>query len=117
MLMRHAAKEIENIKKFATSKQKERLVFRTLNPLDTRRCIYGQMTNGNCEKPLSLALINKCCTRTVDVDQGDFLKEDRDYWGKASALESFIIAHSKNNKHILQYIKGEVSTLKLTVTR
>ena len=117
-LAKHAMKEIENIKKYATLAQIAKLDFSKLSPGNDNSCIYGQMT-GDCDSKEGVAMINKCCTRlSKDQVLNEQLRvaiEDRVVFNGYSALECYIMTNYANNKEILQYIKGEIDSLDLTI--
>lgn len=130
--------EIENIKKFATDKEKQNLDFDSFNADSPTSCIYGQLT-GDCESDRAIKLIRKCCKRYfhfliygIDVDDEFTFKDikesvngekmpdkfDKNDFGIRnyeyhSLLEGFIKLKNANNKNILSYIKGKTSKLVL----
>jgi len=59
-------KEVANLKKFATVKERRRLSFLNLGAESTERCIYGQMT-GSCFSERANQLIVKCCEEVLEV--------------------------------------------------
>ena len=85
--------EIENIKLYATDKEKQKLDFDTFDPDYLTSSIYGQLT-GHCESDRAIKLITKCCKRYYH-----------------SLLEGFIRLKNANNKNIISYIKGEKEKL------
>ena len=95
-LAKHAMKEIENIKKYATLAQIAKLDFSKLSP-------------GND---------NSCTRLSKDQVLNEQLRvaiEDRVVFNGYSALECYIMTNYANNKEILQYIKGEIDSLDLTI--
>lgn len=127
--------EIEMLKLHATEEEKSRLDFDMFDPESVYRCIYGQLT-GNCENKRAHTLMDKACKRVwnvqsalgTDILLGKNFKEvnnfingeyDEQMWGYSrsfthlSALEGYIALKGAKNKQIIQYIKGEIDTLKL----
>ena len=127
--------EIENIKKFATDKEKQKLDFDTFNADIPSFCVYGQLT-GDCESDRAIKLIRKCCKRYFNFSKyglnvedeftfkdikesvnGDKMPDNfkikyRNY-EYHSLLEGFIKLKNANNKNILSYIKGKTTKLVL----
>ena len=125
--------EIENIKFYATDKEKQKLDFDTFDPDKTNFCVYGQLT-GHCEYTKAIKLIRKCCKRyfhfkenyffaddvftfknikeSVNGDKmpDDFKNNKRNY-RYHSLLEGFIKLKNANNKNIISYIKGKTTKL------
>jgi hypothetical protein len=93
--------EVKAIKKMATSKEIERLDFETFNPKLPRFCIYGQLT-GYCRNKRANKLIKSCCKREIIIDYLDL-----------SPLENYITYSGSKNKMIIDYLKGDIKTLKL----
>lgn len=120
-LVRHEAKAL---RRNATTEEKERLDFDTLNPKKGDYCVYGQLCH-NCFRPRAVELMRKCASRVynyesftnlentgrVDEANGPAENKDRDtFW---SPIEVFIVQknNEKNNKKLIQYIKGETNEL------
>lgn len=61
--------EADNLKKYATRKEIDRLNFYEVNPHSKTKCIYGQMT-GNCISDRAEELIYMCCTNVYDGHDG-----------------------------------------------
>jgi hypothetical protein len=135
--------EIEMLKKHATKREKDNLSYAFLNPSHASACIYGQMTGDcrtprahklmqiSCirtfdltggKKDLTIGMHMKTVLKYVN---GPFASQG---WGEQqlfnkkihrrdyhylSALEGYIMLRRKNNEKIIQYIKGEIDTLKL----
>lgn len=57
--------EADNLKKFATRKELDRIDFYSINAGSRTKCIYGQMT-GNCISDRAEELIFKCATNTYE---------------------------------------------------
>ena len=113
--------EIENIKKYATPEQLDRLNLDSFNPNSPERCIYGLMC-GSCFNLDALKLMQKCTTPYskkifiyVKSKTKHFLisakqfPTDRDF----TALEYYIVNYPKDNINIIKYLKGEIETLML----
>lgn len=113
-------KEINNIKINATKEEINNLNIETLKPSQMSYCIYGQMT-GDCFNPRATELIQLCCkTKTSfivlhssETTLGKPRKLNKHH-SSFSYLEHFISNYRKNNKNIIDYIKGEIETLTLT---
>lgn len=128
--------EIESLKKHATKEEINKLDLETFHPEHESLCIYGQMT-GNCKSKRAKVLMDKSCTRVWDVGCGElslslfgdtFTKVksliNGEYTGQMwignhrnysylSALEGYIALKGANIKGIIQYLKGEIDSLKL----
>jgi hypothetical protein len=114
-------REIHNIKKYATNSQLIKLNFDVLDPNNTSRCIYGLMT-GHCNNDEAIKLIKLCCnTKTSFYNLSDRVFIDdkpRSNDGNItpfSYLEHYIYNYRDSNKHIIQFLKGEVDKLKITL--
>lgn len=132
--------EINNIKKYATKAEINRLDFENLNPDSKYKCIYGQMT-GICTSPRASELIFKSCARYISpgddyIKTDSFIKLKSQINGKTipdiknnkqflntrrefgeiqhfSSLESYIMLPKAKNKNIISYLKGETKKLVL----
>jgi len=128
--------EINMLKKHATKEEKENLDFLEFNPLYPTRCIYGQLT-GNCANKRAKDLMDKSCIRVMSLEDGvDELRNktfnkiknkingkytqqtwedvaDSRFYSHLSSLEGYIALKNAKNEQILQYIKGEIDTIKL----
>lgn len=135
--------EIENIKKFATCKEKQNLNFFYFNPYSRYECIYGQLA-GSCESDRAIDLIKKCCKRYCKFNyqnriyhtEKHFLYEEIENaidgnkmpdnfiltvldhtnernFDYISLLEAYINLEYANNENVLSYIKGETDELVL----
>ena len=127
--------EIENIKKFATDKEKQKLDFDNFDPDFLTSCIYGQLT-GDCESDRAIKLIRKCCKRYFHFEENDlyfsfddktfkdvkidingiempddFILDNLRNYEYHSLLEGFIRLRNANNKNIISYIKGDKEKL------
>jgi len=100
--------EIENIKKFATKEQKDRLNFRYFSPMIADKCIYGLMT-GDCRSKESNLLISKCIDYKVEPR---FMRCNLEH-KNMTQLELYIQLEREYNKNIIEYIKGETNKLEL----
>jgi len=118
-----AVSEIENIKKFATPGQIQKLNFYTLNPNSGFMCIYGQMT-GFCNSDEAISLIKQCAapissnfwlnywqeanSAFIDIDEFD---NTRTYF---TPLENYIcFCEPENIMRIIAYLRGEQDSLLL----
>ena len=128
--------EINNIKKYATKAEINRLDFENLEPENYNRCIYGQMTD-DCTSPRASELIFKSCARYIspgdnNIKINSFTKLKSQINGKTipgvknnkqfantrihyidhfSSLEAYIMLPKAKNKNIISYLKGETKKL------
>lgn len=134
--LKSVAKEVKNLKEFATQKEIDRLNLENLTPNNFDSCIYGQMT-GNCYSQRAATLINKCCEKFTKFPEVvpfettfkesahlingkvkikkelDGREPKNDGFGYYSSLEHYITLKDAKNKNIIQFLKGEVKTLSL----
>jgi hypothetical protein len=123
-LTRHEAKAL---RRNATSEQRGRLNFQTLEAKDSYNCVYGQMT-GSCWSGEAERLIKKCASRVYPSHQIDIVtygegeikangepSSNRNKY--YSPIEIFISSKNNqingNNRKLLEYIKGETDELNL----
>lgn len=121
-------KEAENLRKYATKEELEKLDFDKLDSSDRTRCIYGQMT-GNCFSQRSAELINNCAITHFEelpdaveemigyVIEKElfFLQKRTDPWVPTSysAIEAYICLPEAKNANLISYLRGETETLEL----
>jgi hypothetical protein len=127
-------KEARKLRKLTTELEKSRLDFSNLDPLDSERCIYGQIT-GHCFSARAKELIEKSCVRVYNKGSnlsdtisssklnGSPIGKHRDtnipLWGSTSyfsPIEVFIVKAKDNVvllERLVSYIKGERRTLNL----
>ena len=129
--------EIENIKKFATKEQKEKLSYYYFLPTSMYECIYGQLGSGYCFSEEAKKLIKKCAKgnvffetildnmsdenfnraikivtlKPVLVDKGKPFNQR--YFTPLEFYISLKRSKEKYNYNILEYIKGGRKTLYL----
>jgi len=136
-LKAEVAQEAENIKKYATPEEIDRLNFDTLNPTIMDECIYGQMT-GDCFAERACNLIQKCAVRYIADQSITFILNDgferikkyvngthvedlyKNRGGRISeeifhysAIEAYILLPEAKNKNLIAHIKGQTKTLNL----
>lgn len=134
--------EVTMLKQHATIVELSELNFDTLQPSNTRRCIYGQLT-GVCNSKRAKDLMDSCCIKVMDnITLGTIQGVDIDFptfkingeyagqtwstsikfnnmqvkyrmYGYLSALEAYIVTKDAKNEHIIQFLRGEVSELNL----
>lgn len=140
--LRDVMHEIEMLKKHGTKAEKNRLNFDKFSPNSAQQCIYGQMT-GDCRSKRAHKLMELSCVRIFDLSASDcdihesmhmntvlkyvngpFKSQGWDkpftyipkliyrYFNYLSVLEGYIKL-DRNNKEIIEYIKGEIDTLNL----
>lgn len=113
-------KEIYNIKKYATEEELSRLNFDTLAPDYYENCIYGQMT-GSCFSIRGTELVILCCRTTTSFKEiSDTYVQNvkpRKTMLAHSYLEHYIYNYSSNNKHIIDFLRGEVDKLTITLNK
>lgn len=126
--------EATKLKENATHLEKNRLNFKEFDAVSKERCIYGQMT-GYCYSERAYELIRKCAVRIYDTHKTWFNSDTIGYLNGApsklktpenrgefyhSPIELFVLImlkHGqklnwfKNNKILIDYIKGERSDL------
>lgn len=61
-------REAKNLRKFAISKELQKLEIDELNSTDGTQCIYGQMT-GDCFSARASELIEQCCERVYSSNK------------------------------------------------
>lgn len=119
-------KEAKAIKENATEKEIDNLDFDELRPANTQRCIYGQMT-GDCYSLRANDLIVKCAKRVYETTGGinkcnihklngkPFLLDNSQLRTQKyhSPIELFILFDEKNNKMLIDYLKGNRKTFKI----
>ncbi len=94
--------EIDNIRKYATKAQKNKLNVMKFMPNNMFRCIYGLMT-GSCYSEDAKKLMIKC---------GVFKDDDMYYAREFTPLEKYVMKVSKRQgRIIIAYIKGETDIL------
>ncbi len=131
--------EVKTLKEFATKEELKNLDLDYFDPTHKQKCIYGQMT-GTCTSRRAKELMDQTCilvtngknsgTREfkkenysnvkrfingANTGQGWIIKEDDVYRNVAylSALEAYICLKDAKTKHIIEFLRGEVETLKL----
>lgn len=108
--LQRVSKEIEGIKKHTTKEQKNKLDFLNFHPDSQYRCIYGQMT-GDCYSDEAIELIKKIKSPCI------YTFRRNSEWGgdrRLTALESYIYLYPNDTEKIMKYIKGKISSFKLT---
>lgn len=134
------AKEIQALKKNATTKEIAELDLDSLHPVSKHDCIYGQMT-GSCNSPRAIKLILKCCPRyTYESSNGLNYSEIKKYvngktpidsagkkikspndlgdvrkrglgLGIYSAIETYIMLNGAKNKNVINFLKSKTNKL------
>jgi hypothetical protein len=127
-------KEAEALRVHATKEERGELDFNTIDPNDSRMCIYGQMT-GDCFSERAAILINKCTIRYFKDGMFEEVSEhgvdglSNVVKGKKvrgfvkqrasltivhySAIEAYILLPEANNASLISYLRGETETLTL----
>lgn len=119
--------EADNLKKFATKEEINKLNFLELDPGSIMECIYGQMA-GYCDSERAAELMKQCCQKMIynfgslKLSNESKLEENSEafnnfgrksyYW---SPIEIYIYKNlfkDKMNKNLIDYIKGTVKELK-----
>lgn len=127
-------KEAEALRKNATSEERSKLNFNSLDPHHLNKCIYGQMT-GNCNSVRGVQLIEACAKRYIK--DGDLTYVARDgfkriqervngatvadlYYDRNSlidvhysAIEAYILLPEAKNAELISYLRGETDNLDL----
>ncbi|HDZ04880.1 hypothetical protein LCGC14_0370410 [marine sediment metagenome] len=108
-----AIEEIDHIIKVATDKEKGRLDFRHFNRSHNERCIYGQMT-GDCASDRAKEIMPKIY-KTISYGNGwAFGMQDFTRGERFTPLEKYLFMVNPDTQlQIIQYIKGEIGTLRL----
>jgi hypothetical protein len=112
-------KELDNIKKYATKEELDKLDIYKLNSASKYDCIYGLLT-GSCFSSRATELTKLCtnrlktCFRSLSLI--DLIKNKPRYQTCTgfSYLEHCIFKYGHNNYNIISYLKGEVSDITLT---
>lgn len=121
--------EIVNVKRYATEKEKNGLIYNKFHPRFSWKCIYGLIT-GDCFSKETSTLINKCVDFGVYVPSSNashvgifnfvLIKVKRFFRFKCkrnyyTPLENFIslIGYRKYTRNIFKFIKGETKTLQI----
>lgn len=141
--LRDVMHEIEMLKKHSTKAEKNRLNFDKFSPHVAQQCIYGQITGDcrskRAHELMELSCVKIFDLSASDCDiiyesmhmntvlkyvTGPFKSQGWDkplsyipklinrYFDYLSVLEGYIQL-DRNNKEIIQYIKGEIDTLNL----
>lgn len=131
--------EAMNLREHATREQKDELNFVELRPSQAEHCIYGQMT-GHCYSREALDLIRKCALKVYNTHGKELrpsaiknlngVPRDFSYAQDRNAvyhspIELFILImnesenlnYLKNNKILIDYIKGYTDELVFNFTR
>jgi len=119
-------KEIINIKKNASKEALSKLDFETLNPKNSNHCIYGQMYD-HCRTSNAVRIIKKCCSEVVApmssinssnilFDVGFIKATKYGYLSYVSMLEKYIAIYPKQNKQIINYLKGTGKMPEITIS-
>lgn len=124
--------EADNLKKYATKEEIDRLDFSRLSTIDRNRCIYGQMT-GDCYNDRANELIIQCATRVYETPNGSvnlstatlngnpYKISKLRYFSYHSPIEMFITYCRMDtdkdnlNNDLIDYIKGNISELKINI--
>ena len=117
--------EADNLKRFATEEELDRLHFGRLEASVAKRCIYGQMT-GFCYSERAHELIMNCAVRVYNTPEAIshprlngkprvVSGEDRKF-EYHSPIEVFIYKNEANlkrnlNERLVDYLKGKTETL------
>ena len=108
--------EIETIKERATPEEIGKLDFESLRVQTPKLCIYGQMT-GHCQSERANEISHKVFAHIAideNFNQLSFTKWEKHVSGKhVTSLEVYITMKGAKNKQVIQYLKGEINTLKL----
>jgi len=132
--------EIDMLKKHATKAELNNLDFDMFDYDHQDNCIYGQIT-GSCASPRAKILMDKACIRVMNIKSERYLtgakllagktfskikhqinrdntsqtwnESGRRNYSHLSALEGYITLKGAKNKQIIQYLRGEIDTLKL----
>jgi hypothetical protein len=107
-------KEAEALRVHATKEERERLDIETLDPANTKLCVYGLLT-GDCDSPRASRLIKECApiyiTGESDEDGMETVAEFKSY--HYSPIEYYIALPEANNANLISYLRGETETLEL----
>lgn len=134
--------EVELLKIHATEEERQRLDEKDFNPDSVFYCIYGLLA-GNCKTRRAKELMDLCCKRIMNLEkyqlqekplrgsvyQDKIFQVNGEYTGETwkdetrngyyrdftyiSVLEGYIFLKDAKSAHIIQYLRGEVPTLKL----
>lgn len=116
--------EVDNIKKYATASEINRLVYKHFDPEFSSDCIYGLMT-GYCMSKRGLVLIKKCATLEGSLTLNNLMDEKtyaslkKDFSTNSprsgsvgtnyfSYLEGYILLKKAKNKSLFKYLKSEI---------
>jgi hypothetical protein len=113
--------EADNLRQYATDKEKSKLVAEDINGVSTKECIYGTMT-GDCYSKRATTLLNKCA-KPFSGDIKDFrevedtkFKTLETFFGKRRPMYSpieYYICHvyPKYINNLVDYIQGKTDKL------
>ncbi len=138
--LKNVVQEVNNIKKYATKSEINKLDFDNLIPDSHSRCIYGQMT-GDCRSSRASNLIYKSCKSYIN-DGGIITSKFKDIQSNIvnnipgvknlksfknnrlkkgyynihtieyySSLETYLFHKGAKIKHIIDYLKGNTKKL------
>lgn len=82
--------EIENIKKFATEEEKNKLDIAVFDSTDRDRCIYGLMADG-CRSDRAMALIQLCVNHVTTIMFSDIIEVTN--WNDNQTYIHFAMCH------------------------
>jgi hypothetical protein len=106
-------KELDTIKAKATKEEIGRLNLNTFNHTHTENCIYGQMT-GNCDSVRANELGPKIYRDPPSRRYSPFSYQSFKNGIFITALEKYLyMVHEPKHKEIIQYLKGDLNTIKL----
>ncbi len=126
-LKRQVLREANNLKKYATKEELQRLNIELLVPKFQTACIYGQMT-GDCYSPRASELIHKCAVPVAAQPSVFYLYPVRNWvrrWWRGitgydrgnyrlfTAIEAYITAPGAKNHNLIKYLRGETQVLKI----
>ncbi len=125
-LVKEVHKEAKKLKVTASADELENLDFSYLSPTAGSRCIYGQLT-GDCFTSRAIELIKECAAVGIhDSDVGSEsqsckiqigkktdIRSGNEFW---SPIEVYIGQNGADNKHLIDYLKGDIKKLDLTPT-
>jgi hypothetical protein len=108
--------ELDTIKTNATAEEIDKLDFNEFDHCSSRRCIYGQMT-GKCDSKRAEELYPKSFSN-IGVggswDYKPFKTQNLEHGISFTPLEKYLyMLKAPQHKKIIQYLKGEIFTIKL----
>jgi len=105
--------ELYTIKTKATAEEIDNLDFNEFSHSSSYDCIYGQMT-GKCDSPRAKELYQKMFDDVCFSDYLTFRKHNMEPGENFTPLEKYLyMVKDPQHKKIIQYLKNEISTIKL----